>query len=52
MALDTGLIQYGKKIIALGGRGRGADTVAILTPTHAQHVLETHVHKILCKPEL
>ena len=52
MALDAGLIPYGDKIIALGGTGQGADTAVILTPAHAQHVLETRIHEIICKPEL
>ena len=52
MALDAGLIPYGEKIIALGGTGEGTDTAALLTPAHAQHVLETRIHEIICKPEL
>ena len=51
MALDAGTIPYGKKIIAIGGTGRGADTAAILTPEHAQEVLGTKIHEIICKPE-
>jgi len=52
MALDAGLIPHGEKIIAIGGTGQGADTAVILTPAHAQHVLETRIHEIICKPEL
>jgi len=51
MALDAGLIPHGQKIIAIGGTGQGADTAVILTPAHAQHVLETRIHEIICKPE-
>lgn len=51
MALDAGAIPYGKKIIAIGGTGRGADTAAILSPEHAQEVLGTKIHEIICKPE-
>ncbi|MCL2055605.1 MAG: hypothetical protein FWH02_00105 [Oscillospiraceae bacterium] len=50
MALDAGLIPYGEKIIAIGGTGRGADTAVIITPAHAQNVLETRVHEFICKP--
>lgn len=51
MALDSGLIPYGERIIAVGGSGRGADTAAVVTPAHAQAILDTKIHRILCKPE-
>lgn len=50
MALDAGLIPHGEVILAIGGSGRGADTAALLTPAHAQAILDTRVHEILCKP--
>jgi len=50
MALDAGVIPYGEKIIAIGGTIRGADTAIILTPSHAQYILETQIHEIICKP--
>jgi len=52
MALDAGLIPYDEKIIAIAGTKRGADTAVILTPAHAQYVLETRIHEIICKPVL
>lgn len=52
MALDAGLIPYGQPIIAIGGTGKGADTAIVITPSHAQSVMETKVHEILCKPGL
>jgi hypothetical protein len=52
MALDAGLVPYGKPVIAIGGSGRGADTAAILTPGYSNSVFETKVHEILCKPRL
>jgi len=52
MALDAGLIPYGEKVIAIGGTGRGADTALIITPSHAQYVLETRIHEVICKPGL
>ena len=52
MALDAGLIPYGKPVIALGGTVRGADTAAILTPGYSNSVLDTKIHEILCKPRL
>lgn len=51
MALDAGLVPYGEKIIAIGGTGRGADTAVIISPEHADSVLDTRIHRIVCKPE-
>ena len=50
MALDAGLVPYGKPLIALGGTGRGADTASILTPGYSSSVLDSRIHEILCKP--
>jgi hypothetical protein len=50
MALDAGLVPYGKPVIALGGSGKGADTAVILTPGYSSSVLDTKIHEILCKP--
>jgi len=50
MALDAGLIPYGKPVIALGGTGRGADTAMILSPGYTSSILDTKIHEILCKP--
>ena len=50
MALDAGLVPYGKPVIALGGTGTGADTAAILTPGYTSSVMDTKIHEIICKP--
>ncbi|MEW9093811.1 MAG: pyruvate kinase alpha/beta domain-containing protein [Clostridiaceae bacterium] len=50
MALDGGLIPYGKDIIALGGTERGVDTAIIIRPSHSSSILETKVKEIICKP--
>jgi hypothetical protein len=50
MALDAGLIPYGEPIVALGGTGRGIDTVLILKPEHASSILDSQIHEIICKP--
>lgn len=52
MALDAGAIDYGKPIIAVGGTGRGADTVCRLTPEYTADLMGTKIHEILCKPSL
>jgi len=50
MALDADTVPYGEKVIAIGGTGAGADTAAVITPSHASSVFETKIHEILCKP--
>jgi len=50
MALDAGVIPAGKPVVAAGGTGRGLDTAVVLTPAHAQNILDTKIHEILCKP--
>lgn len=50
MALDAGLIPYGEDIVAVAGSGRGADTALILRPAHANHILDTEIGEIICKP--
>ncbi len=52
MALDAGAIPYGKRVVAVGGTGAGADTAAVLTPEYTQDILGTKIHEILCKPYL
>lgn len=50
MALDAGKITYGKPVLCIGGSGRGADTIVIVTPAHANHILETKINEIIAKP--
>ena len=50
MALDAGLVPYGKPIIAVGGSRSGADTAAVIVPEHSLNVFDLKVHEILCKP--
>jgi len=52
MALDAGTIEYGKPVIAVGGSGRGADTVCRLTPEYTADLMGTRIHEFLCKPSL
>jgi len=52
MALDAGTIEYGKPVIAVGGSGRGADTVCRLTPEYTSDLMGTRIHEFLCKPSL
>jgi len=50
MALDAGAIPYGAPVVAVGGTGRGADTVTVLTPAYSNDIFNTKIHEILCKP--
>lgn len=50
MALDAGLIPYGKEIISIAGTGRGADTAIVLRPAHGRYFFDTKILEIICKP--
>ncbi|MBI5206899.1 MAG: hypothetical protein HY934_03820 [Candidatus Firestonebacteria bacterium] len=50
MALDAGLVPYGKEIISIGGTTRGADTAIIIIPAHSHDFFQTKVREIICKP--
>lgn len=50
MALDAGLLPYGEEVVAVAGSRRGADTAVLLTPAHANAILDTKINEILCKP--
>ena len=50
MALDAGVIEYGKEIVCMGGTGRGLDTSVVMTPAHANRIFDTNIHEILCMP--
>lgn len=50
MALDAGMIPYGKEIIAVAGSATGADTAAVIVPAHSNQFFDTKVKEIICKP--
>lgn len=50
MSVDAGLADPGKDLIAIGGTGQGADTAAVINPSHSQHFFKTKVREIICKP--
>ena len=52
MALDAGFIPYGVPVVALGGTGRGADSVLVLKPAHSNQFFDTKINEICCKPRL
>ena len=50
MALDAGLIPYGKDIIVIGGSAHGADTAVVIRPAHAANIFDNYIAEIICKP--
>jgi hypothetical protein len=50
MALDAGLVPYGKDVIAIAGTGTGADTAIVIRPAHSRQFFDTRVREIICKP--
>ena len=50
MALDSGLIPHGEKVVAIGGTGRGADTALVIIPAYSQNFFETRILELICKP--
>ncbi|HIE50659.1 MAG TPA: hypothetical protein EYP85_02780 [Armatimonadetes bacterium] len=52
MAADAGLVDWGEKVIAIAGTGRGADTALLVTAAPSNRLRDLKVHEILCKPLL
>ncbi|MGQ9665612.1 MAG: pyruvate kinase alpha/beta domain-containing protein [bacterium] len=50
MALDAGLIPYGREIISIGGTGSGVDTAIVCLPRHGKDFFNFEVCEIICKP--
>lgn len=49
-AADAGLIRTDEDVIAIGGTGKGADTVLVLRPANAHRLFETKVKRVLAMP--
>jgi len=50
MATDGGCIAKGERVIAVAGRGAGADTAVVATAASSLIMAELRIHMILCKP--
>jgi len=50
MAVDAGLVESGKEVIAIGGTGRGADSAIVLKSTNTHTFFDTRILEIICKP--
>lgn len=51
MALDSGLIPFGRDVISIGGTGRGADTALIIRPAHSTRFFDTSIVKMITMPK-
>ena len=50
MAMDAGVIEFDRPVVAIGGTGHGVDTAMVITPSYSATLLQSRVHEILCKP--
>jgi hypothetical protein len=50
MALDAGLVPFGKDVIAIAGTGTGADTAIVIHPAHSRQFFDTRVREVITKP--
>jgi uncharacterized protein len=50
MAVDTGLVKEGAKVISIGGRVTGADTAIVLHAYSTENVLKSKVNEIITMP--
>jgi len=50
MALDAGLIPFGKDVIAIAGTGTGADTALVIRPAHSRQFFDARVREVITKP--
>ncbi len=51
MAADSGAIPI-EEVVCVGGRGRGADTAAIIRPAHMNNFFDMEVREVICMPRL
>lgn len=49
-AADAGLVRTDEDAIAIGGTGKGADTVLVLRPANVHKLFETKVKRVLAMP--
>jgi hypothetical protein len=51
MACDAGLIESGKKVLAIAGTGRGADTVLIIKSANSRRFFDLKIIDVIAKPQ-
>jgi len=50
MAVDSGCVASGEKVIAIAGTGRGADTAVVALAASSRDLPNLHITEIICKP--
>jgi hypothetical protein len=50
MALDAGLIPYGRPVIALGGTNNGLDTALVIVPAGSARLFDTKILDVVARP--
>jgi len=50
MAADAGLIPMDREIMAIAGRGGGADSACVVSPAHTNNCFDFKYHEIVCMP--
>lgn len=50
MAIDAGLLEAGKEVIAIAGSGRGSDTAIVIKPNNTHRFFDTQILEFICKP--
>ena len=52
MAADAGQTGVGEELIAIAGKGKGADTAIVVSPVNVARFFDMKVKEIICKPRL
>ena len=50
MAADAGLVPVDREVVAIAGTGRGADSAAVLRPSHMNSFFDLNVREIIAMP--
>jgi hypothetical protein len=51
MACDNGLIENGRNVLAIGGTGKGADTVLVVRSANSKRLFDMRIVEVIAKPE-
>jgi hypothetical protein len=51
MACDAGLVECDRKVLAIAGTGRGADTVLIVKSANSRRFFDLKIVEVLAKPQ-
>ena len=51
MACDNGLIESGRNVLAIGGTGKGAETVLVVRSANSKRLFDMRIVEVIAKPE-